>query len=254
MLVSAPVNADPRGNDAVEAVRDLRATTVPRRAGRLTGPEALVTGLSAEQADYSDLIGFWLPIVIAFVLLATLVLLTVVFRSLVAALVGIALNLLSVGAAFGLLVLVFQHGVGAGLLGFTQVDAVEAWVPLFTFSVLFGLSMDYHVFILSRIREALPRDGLHRGGRRARDRIHRPADHGRRADHRRRLHGLRDRRPRHVPADGLRRGRGAADRRDADPHGAAAGGDDPARRAQLVPASPAAVAGRELQVEGLKPQ
>jgi RND superfamily putative drug exporter len=114
----------------------------------------LVTGLSAEQADYSDVIAFWLPIVIAFVLLCTLVLLTLVFRSVVAALTGIALNLLSVGAAYGLLVLVFQHGVGADLLGFVQVDAVEAWVPLFTFSVLFALSMDYHVFILSRIREA----------------------------------------------------------------------------------------------------
>jgi RND superfamily putative drug exporter len=154
VLVSAPVAADPRGEQAVEGVRELRSEVVPAALESSPGAEVLVTGLSAEQADYSDVIAFWLPIVIAFVLLCTLVLLTLVFRSVVAALTGIALNLLSVGAAYGLLVLVFQHGVGADLLGFVQVDAVEAWVPLFTFSVLFALSMDYHVFILSRIREA----------------------------------------------------------------------------------------------------
>jgi RND superfamily putative drug exporter len=91
--------------------------------------------------------------VIAFVLLLTFVLLTVVFRSVVVAGTAVALNLLSVGAAYGLLVLVFQEGVGASLLGFQQADTIEAWVPLFLFSVLFGLSMDYQVFLLSRIRE-----------------------------------------------------------------------------------------------------
>jgi RND superfamily putative drug exporter len=91
--------------------------------------------------------------VIAFVLLLTFVLLTIVFRSVVIAGTAVALNLLSVGAAYGLLVLVFQEGVGAGLLGFQQTDMIEAWVPLFLFSVLFGLSMDYQVFLLSRIRE-----------------------------------------------------------------------------------------------------
>jgi RND superfamily putative drug exporter len=80
-------------------------------------------------------------------------LLTIAFRSVVIALTAIMLNLLSVGAAYGLLVLVFQHGVGAGILGFQTVDSIEAWVPLFLFSVLFGLSMDYQVFLLSRIRE-----------------------------------------------------------------------------------------------------
>jgi uncharacterized membrane protein YdfJ with MMPL/SSD domain len=83
----------------------------------------------------------------------TLILLTIVFRSIVIAGTAVVFNLLSVGAAYGLLVLVFQHGVGAGLLGFTQADTIEAWVPLFLFSVLFGLSMDYQVFLLSRIRE-----------------------------------------------------------------------------------------------------
>jgi RND superfamily putative drug exporter len=91
--------------------------------------------------------------VFLFVLGLTFILLTVAFRSIVVAATSVALNLLSVGAAYGLLVLVFQHGVGAGLLGFRHVEAIEAWVPLFLFSVLFGLSMDYQVFLLSRIKE-----------------------------------------------------------------------------------------------------
>jgi RND superfamily putative drug exporter len=93
------------------------------------------------------------PLVFAFVLGLSFILLTVAFRSVVVALTAIALNLLSVGAAYGLLVLVFQHGVGADFFGFQTVDVIEAWVPLFLFSVLFGLSMDYQVFLLSRIRE-----------------------------------------------------------------------------------------------------
>jgi putative drug exporter of the RND superfamily len=93
------------------------------------------------------------------VLLLTFVLLTVVFRSVVVAATAVGLNLLSVGAAYGLLVLVFQEGIGADLLGFQQTDTIEAWVPLFLFSVLFGLSMDYQVFLLSRIRERFDQSG-----------------------------------------------------------------------------------------------
>jgi uncharacterized membrane protein YdfJ with MMPL/SSD domain len=103
--------------------------------------------------------GRWLPIVFSFVLGLSFVLLTIAFRSLVVALKAIAVNLLSVGAAYGLLVLVFQEGVGNELLGFPQVDTIESWVPLFLFAVLFGLSMDYHVFLLSRIRERFRRTG-----------------------------------------------------------------------------------------------
>jgi putative drug exporter of the RND superfamily len=151
-LVSAPVEGDPTRNRAREAIETLRNDAIPQAfAG--ADAEVLVTGRTAEEVDYSGVIGFWMPIVFAFVLAVTFLLLTVVFRSIVVAAKAMVLNLLSVGAAYGLLVLVFQHGVGAGLLGFQQVDAVEAWVPLFLFSVLFGLSMDYHVFILSRIRE-----------------------------------------------------------------------------------------------------
>ena len=112
-----------------------------------------MAGDTAESIDESDTMDAWLPIVLAFVLGLSFVLLTVAFRSLVVAVKAIAMNLLSVGAAYGLLVLVFQEGVGNELFGFPQVDTIEAWVPLFLFAVLFGLSMDYHVFLLSRIRE-----------------------------------------------------------------------------------------------------
>ncbi len=101
----------------------------------------------------------WLPIVIVFVLGLSFLLLTLAFRSVVIAGTAIVLNLLSVGAAYGLMVLVFQHGVGADLFGFQQVDTIEAWVPLFLFAVLFGLSMDYQVFLLSRIRERFTETG-----------------------------------------------------------------------------------------------
>jgi RND superfamily putative drug exporter len=97
--------------------------------------------------------------VIAFVLGLSFVFLTAAFRAPVIAFVTVVLNLLSVGAAYGLLVLVFQHGVGSGLFGFQRAPTVEAWVPLFLFSVLFGLSMDYQVFLLSRIRERHDQSG-----------------------------------------------------------------------------------------------
>jgi RND superfamily putative drug exporter len=151
-LLTVPIKGDPSADDAVAAVRDLRSTIVPGTFQN-TDAEVLVGGTTSENIDYFDSVIGPAPLVIALVLGLTLVFLTVVFRSLVVAGTAVALNLLSVGAAYGLLVLVFQHGVGAGLLGFDQVDTIEAWVPLFLFSVLFGLSMDYQVFLLSRIKE-----------------------------------------------------------------------------------------------------
>ena len=151
-LLSVPVRGDPSSDDAVAAVRQLRSTTVPADFKNIDA-KVLVGGTTSENIDYFDSVIGPAPWVIALVLALTLVFLTVVFRSLVVAATAVALNLLSVGAAYGLLVLVFQHGVGAGLFGFDQVDTIEAWVPLFLFSVLFGLSMDYQVFLLSRIRE-----------------------------------------------------------------------------------------------------
>jgi len=157
-ILSAPVRGDPSSDTAVAAVRHLRSTTVPA-AFEDTDAQVLVGGTTSENIDYFDSVIGPAPWVIAFVLGLTLVFLTVVFRSLVVAATAVVLNLLSVGAAYGLLVLVFQHGVASGLLGFNHVDTIEAWVPLFLFSVLFGLSMDYQVFLLSRIRERYDETG-----------------------------------------------------------------------------------------------
>ena len=112
----------------------------------------LVTGVRLN-VDFFDSVDRYTPWVFGFVLGLSFILLTLVFRSLVVPVKAILMNLLSVGAAYGLVVLVFQKGDGADLLGLQQVDTIEAWIPLFLFAILFGLSMDYHVFLLSRIRE-----------------------------------------------------------------------------------------------------
>jgi uncharacterized membrane protein YdfJ with MMPL/SSD domain len=151
-VLSVPVQGDPTDENAVAAVKELRSDVVPD-AFADTGAEALVGGTTSENIDYFSSVIDPAPYVIGLVLLLTFVLLTVVFRSVVVGATAVLLNLLSVGAAYGLLVTVFQYGIGADLLGFQQVDTIEAWVPLFLFSVLFGLSMDYQVFLLSRIRE-----------------------------------------------------------------------------------------------------
>jgi RND superfamily putative drug exporter len=158
VVLTVPVAGDADGAEATSAIRHLRADLIPQAFGDLE-TTVLVGGTTAESVDYFDIVGNWLPIVFAFVLGLSFLLLTVAFRSIVIPAVAIALNLLSVAAAYGLLVLVFQKGVGNGLLGFQQVDTIEAWVPLFLFSVLFGLSMDYQVFLLSRIKERYSQTG-----------------------------------------------------------------------------------------------
>ena len=151
-----PVRGDEVSDAAVAAVRDLRNRLVPETFSG-SNAEVHVGGSTSENVDYFDAVTNPAPLVFAFVLGLTLILLTVAFRSIVVALSAIALNLLSVGAAYGLLVLVFLHGYGTELFGFEKVEAIDAWVPLFLFSVLFGLSMDYQVFLLSRIRERYDR-------------------------------------------------------------------------------------------------
>jgi RND superfamily putative drug exporter len=158
VLLSVPVAGDAGAPLATGAIRHLRADLIPQAFGDVEAT-VLVGGTTAEQVDYATIVGNWLPIVFAFVLGLSFLLLTVAFRSIVIPAVAIALNLLSVGAAYGLLVLVFQKGIGNGLFGFQQADTIEAWVPLFLFSVLFGLSMDYQVFLLSRIRERYSQTG-----------------------------------------------------------------------------------------------
>jgi hypothetical protein len=174
--------------------------------------------------------------VFGFVLIFAFGLLLVSFRSIVIALKAILLNLLSVAAAFGVLVAVFQWGWGESLLGFQSNGGIAFWLPIFLFVILFGLSMDYHVFILSRIREAYDRgmttsDAVEHGivttaGRR----------HQRRARDGRRLRGVRaDAGPRHE-GDGHRSRGGGLDRRDHRPCRSAAGDNEAARGLELVPA------------------
>ena len=150
--LDVPIHGDDAGTRAVAGVRELRSTTIPQTFSG-TDATVLVGGRTAENIDYFDSVSNPTPYVFALVLGLTLVLLTLAFRSIVIALTAIALNLLSVGAAYGLLVLVFLKGIGNGIFGFQHVAVIEAWVPLFLFAVLFGLSMDYQVFLLSRIKE-----------------------------------------------------------------------------------------------------
>jgi RND superfamily putative drug exporter len=150
--IGVEVGGDKTGPRALAAIRHLRSTLIPQTL-RGTNTQAVVGGDTADNVDFIDAMNRWLPFVFVFVLGLSFVLLTIVFRSIVIAGTSIVLNLLSVGAAYGLVILVFRHGIGNGLFGFQRVSAIEAWVPLFLFSVLFGLSMDYQVFLLSRIKE-----------------------------------------------------------------------------------------------------
>ncbi|MGI8485032.1 MAG: MMPL family transporter, partial [Thermomicrobiales bacterium] len=151
-LVEAASSIDPASKEAEHLVKDLRSKTVPAVFGSQAS-DVYVGGNSAFIADFDDVLMGRLPIVFAFVLGLSFLLLLVAFRSIVVPIMSIVLNLLSVGAAYGLTVAVFQHGWGASLFGFTQVDTITNWLPVFIFCILFGLSMDYHVFLLSRIRE-----------------------------------------------------------------------------------------------------
>jgi RND superfamily putative drug exporter len=151
--ISVPVEGNGTDDESIAALGTLRKEIVPETVGGLPDTEAAVTGLGAQWQDSSSWMKSTLPPVVAFVLLFAFALMLVAFRSLVIAAKAIALNLLSVAAAYGVLVLVFQHGVGSNLLGVGKSDGIEPVVPLLLFVLLFGLSMDYHVLMLSRIRE-----------------------------------------------------------------------------------------------------
>jgi uncharacterized membrane protein YdfJ with MMPL/SSD domain len=139
------------------ALATLRDDLLPSTVGKVADVEYAVTGTTAAQVDWSAKMKTTAPLVFGFVLLFAFGLLLVSFRSIVIALKAIVLNLLSVGAAYGILVAVFQWGWGENLLGFESNGGITPWLPMFLFVILFGLSMDYHVFILSRIREAYDR-------------------------------------------------------------------------------------------------
>jgi putative drug exporter of the RND superfamily len=152
LALTVPIRGDAVSSRDVAAVMDLRQHLIPSAfAGSST--QVYVGGKTAETADYFHAVSAPTPYVLIFVLGLSFLLLTLAFRSVVVAGLSIVLNLLSAGAAYGLLTLVFLHGIGANVFGFQQVTAIDAWVPLFLFSVLFALSMDYQVFVMSRIKE-----------------------------------------------------------------------------------------------------
>ena len=171
--VHRPVKVIPHANNTVEldvplagnganvasldALQTLRAQIIPSTIGAVPGVSVAVTGETAGSADFTSTIDHHMPVVLGFVFLLTLALMLICFRSLAVGLTAIALNMLSVAAAYGAMTWVFQDGHGHGLLGFHSSGAIVPWVPLFLFAVLFGLSMDYHVFIVSRIRELVDR-------------------------------------------------------------------------------------------------
>ncbi len=166
--VTVPIrSADSRSAAAYAALDTLRTRVIPETIGRVPGTTVGVTGETAGNRDFNTLLKVRLPLVFVFVLGLAFLLLLATFRSLVVPLVSIVLNLLSVGASYGILVLVFQHRWAEGILGFRSNGGIASWIPLFLFVLLFGLSTDYHVFVVSRVRE------LVRGGASTRDAVSR---------------------------------------------------------------------------------
>jgi uncharacterized membrane protein YdfJ with MMPL/SSD domain len=154
-VVSIAMQGDGTDKASEAALGTLRETVIPQTIAKVDGVKADVTGMTAGSKDFNDALQSHLPFVFAFVLGLAFVLLLVTFRSIVVPLKAIVLNLLSVGAAYGVLTYVFQYGHFQHLLGFKPVGGITSWLPLFLFVILFGLSMDYHVFIISRIREGV---------------------------------------------------------------------------------------------------
>ncbi|HWT26012.1 MAG TPA: MMPL family transporter [Solirubrobacteraceae bacterium] len=158
-VATVALSVEGSGTDAAStrSLDVLRSDVVPATVGRLPNADVAVTGMTAGSKDFVDATTARLPIVFGFVFSLAFVLLLVTFRSIVVPIKAIVLNLLSVGSAYGVLVLVFQDGHGEKLLDFQSVGGIAPWIPLFLFVILFGLSMDYHVLVLSRVREAVDR-------------------------------------------------------------------------------------------------
>ncbi len=157
-LFMVAIHGEPSSKTALDGLEILRTEHIDRAFAGVPA-RVLVGGATSVTSDLSDILDRYTPIVFAFVLVTSFIILMLVFRSIVIPVKAVVMNLLSVGASYGLLVLVFQKGVGADLLGFQHAEVIDFWIPLFLFSVLFGLSMDYHVFLLSRIRERYDQTG-----------------------------------------------------------------------------------------------
>jgi RND superfamily putative drug exporter len=156
-LVEIPLNGNDNDQRSMDVLRTLRGELIPATVGRLPGARVGVTGDTAGSKDFNDLMRARAPLVLAFVLGLAFLLLLFAFRSIVIPIKSILLNLFSVAASYGVLVAIFQHGWGAALFGAKASGGITAWLPLFLFVILFGLSMDYHVFILSRVKELVDR-------------------------------------------------------------------------------------------------
>ncbi len=152
--INIPVEGDGTDSTSNQALATLREEIIPPTVGTLAGAEVGVTGTTAQAKDFADQMRTVAPLVFVFVLLFAFLVMLITFRSIVIAAKTIVLNLLSVGAAYGILVLVFQHGWGKQVLGFEFTGGIDPFLPILLFVILFGLSMDYHVFVLSRVREA----------------------------------------------------------------------------------------------------
>jgi uncharacterized membrane protein YdfJ with MMPL/SSD domain len=156
--VSMPIKStDSRSSTAYAALDEVRQDIIPPTIGAVPGVDVAVTGETAGNRDFNTLMRTHLPLVFFFVLGLAFLLLLMTFRSVVIPIKAILLNLLSVGAAYGILVLVFQSSWAEGILNFRSNGGIASWLPLFLFVLLFGLSMDYHVFIVSRIKELVDR-------------------------------------------------------------------------------------------------
>ena len=218
------------GSDAKSeaALDEVRNVLVPSTVGGVPGVTVNVSGDAASSTDFRDQLKNRLPLIFGFVFALTFIIMLFTFRSIVIPIKAILLNLLSVGAAYGVLVLVFQEGWGESLLGFTSNGGVTNWLPLFLFVILFGLSMDYHVFILSRVRENYDSRNDHRGGRQARNLEH--SGHGDQRGDRDggRVLGLHHPVVHRLQGDGGRLGGRHPDRRDDHPRGPASGIDEAA--------------------------
>ena len=157
-LLTVIIPGEPRSPAAVDAVRMIRDEYVPDAFSGVAAT-VVVGGETAKATDIFAIVNKYTPIVFALVLGFSFLILMLVFRSIVIPIKAVFMNLLSVGTAYGLMVLVFQKGVATDLLGFQHAEVIDVWIPLFLFSILFGLSMDYHVFLLSRIRERYDQTG-----------------------------------------------------------------------------------------------
>ena len=157
-LMTLPLPGEPRSHTTVEAISVLREKYIPAAFDGVSA-EVFVGGETADTADLFGVVDRYTPIVFAFVLGLSFAVLLLLFRSIVVPIKAVFMNLLSIGTAYGLMVLVFQKGMATDLLGFQHAAVIDVWIPLFLFAVVFGLSMDYHVFLLSRIREHYDQTG-----------------------------------------------------------------------------------------------